>query len=107
MPVEGLPLALETMFDTLLHTNKLSTWRVTGGENHIAVTLRFNMAAIGDCIPGGIGSASYRKMPPSQQKCNHLRRQRWLEEKSKQHKQSSSISELKNDSGEIITLDWL
>lgn len=86
MPVEGFPLAFEIMLDSLLKANQLSTWKVTGGDKHIAVTLRFNMA---DIKASQTESVSFKRVPPSQQRRSFHRRQKWLQDKNMDKNETS------------------
>lgn len=103
MPVNGLPLAVESALESLLKVNKLSTWKITGGENHVAVTLRFNMADIG--VAGMDNTVTYKKIPPSQARRNMQRREKWFRDrnnvKSDELPNSSVIENITKDNGSI------
>ncbi len=85
MPVSGLPLALENMLKGLVEENKLTSWRVTGGKHVVGVSLRFSTADItGPGVSGAVGH-SYRSKPPSQKSRDTQRRNKWYENKQKEH----------------------
>ncbi len=79
MPVHGLPCALETALNALVSENKLSSWKVTGGELFCSVTLRFQLvSSMADHgTVGSIQSQSYRSKPPSAVKRDSQRKAKW------------------------------
>ena len=91
MPVTGLPVALETALVSLLDANKLSTWKITGGESHVAVTLRFNMADK-QTMTGESEPVHFKKMAPSQVRRNYQRRYQWISAKNNSMSGQNSIS---------------
>ncbi len=68
MPVDGLPLAVETALMSLLEENTLSSWRIVGGERYAVLTLEFQVAISEQGERSGHSSVQrvgYRKKPPS------------------------------------------
>ncbi len=80
MPVDGLPLAVETALMNLLEENNLSSWRIVGGERYAVLTLKFQVAMSEQGERSGHSSVQrvcYRKKPPSQVNKDKLRSQAW------------------------------
>ncbi len=100
MPVHGLPCALETALNALVGENRLSSWKVTGGEVFCSVTLRFqqgsSMADHGTV--GSIQSQSYRSKPPSAVKRDSQRKAKWNTSKQNIDRKASEGSILQDNS---------
>ena len=79
MPVCGLPQALESMLNSLIGENKLTSWRISGGKDFIGVSLRFHSV---DSSTGVTGDIMYRSKPPSQVVRDRQRRNNWYVNKN-------------------------
>ena len=75
IPATGLPLAVETLLESLANSMLLTSWNVSGGKT-VSVTLRFanQDGSQSICTPG-----SYRRKPPSSLRRDRERKQRWVE----------------------------
>ena len=79
MPVSGMPLALGNALDALFDANKLSSWKINGGNAFTTVTLRFKM----EDIPVNTSqSVTYRSKPPSAVSRDTERKVKWQAEKN-------------------------
>ncbi len=88
MPVCGLPPALESMLNSLVGENKLTSWRISGERDFIGVSLRFHSIANGGT--GVIGEHVYRSKPPSQVSRDKQRRNNWYVNKNSIQQQESA-----------------
>ncbi len=80
MPVDGLPLVVETSRMSLLEENNLSSWRTVDGEKYAVLTLKFQVDMSEQGERSGQSSLQrvcYRKKPPSQVHRDKLRSQAW------------------------------
>lgn len=76
MPVSGLPPALEKALETFLVDNKLTSWRISGGDKFMSISMRFAVADISDCVFNG--PKTYRAKTPSQVTRDNNRRTQWF-----------------------------
>ncbi len=77
MPVDGLPLVVETALMSLLEENNLSSWRIDGGERCAVLTLKFQvtMSQPGEMsVHSSVQRVCYRQKPPSHVNRDKLRR---------------------------------
>ena len=73
MPVDGLPLMLETVMNALLESNSVDSWSMRGLMDYSQLTLRFKMAP--DSI--AIENYTYKKKSQKQVDRDRNRSETW------------------------------
>ena len=76
-PVTGLPLAVETLLDSLLRSMRLTSWNVSGGKT-VSVTLRFGEQEQDGSQSIAYTPGSFRRKTPSSVRRDRKRKQKWL-----------------------------
>ena len=100
MPVHGFPCALETTLNALVGENRLSSWKIMGGETFCTVTLRFQVSSMAE--QGITQPQSYRSKPPSAMKRDSKRKAKWS---AKKQNAASQTCEGPISQDNIISLD--
>ena len=52
MPVDGLPLVLENIINSIIEENEVDSWIMRGFKGYSQLTLKFKMASSDECFFG-------------------------------------------------------
>ena len=82
MPVTGLPAAVESALNTLLDTNHVTSWKITGESNSSVVIIRLSQHDTDDVtdINSRRQTHTWRKKPPAQVRRDADRARKWRRE---------------------------
>ncbi len=64
MPLQGLPFVLDNILAGLLAQNVLTTWKITGGDTFVNISLQFNIEDNGSGMDNT--QVTHRKTSPAQ-----------------------------------------
>ena len=80
MPVDGLPLVLENIINSIITENEVDSWILRGFKEYSQLTLKFKMASSGDSME----YSTYKKKPKGQIKRDKRRSDKWKYTENKQ-----------------------